>query len=477
MVFVMLVMGLVLGLLLGAAAGWVLAQRRLAEAHAAALESAVKVARAEETGRAHEVMSLQQRAVVEQVRRQEAEARSAVQAELSAALASVDELREAVESSRQQHAEYVSQHRREQAQREQQEAGQAQVLQTLTPVAQQLQAMQQKVAEMEQQRAAQHGQLAEQIRHTRSSVEESRKAADMLAAALSNNAVRGVWGETQLRTLVESAGLLAHVDFATQRSIEADSGARRPDMVISLPGGKQMAVDAKVPYSSFIDAQRTGIEPAERDRLLTEHARKVRGHVDTLAGKAYWTGLEASPEFTVAYIPNDQLLAAAIDSDPSLMDYAFGRGIVLATPTNLWSILKTVAFTWRQDVLTEDAKHLFDLGRELYRRIITLAEHAERLRRSIESTVSNYNKFASSLESRVLVTARKLDALDEEKVLGTAPAAIEQRPTQLTADDFPVHEAGIDELSLFADLERPELDLTAVDAEIVDEVEGRGEAV
>lgn len=398
--------------------------------------------------------------IVAEIREQDAAARAAVESDLAGALATVDALRAALEAAREQHQAMTDQQRLTQREREQAEGGHTQVLKTLTPVADQLRAMQRRVEELEQQRSHQHGELAEQLRSTQVTVAESKKAADTLASALTNNAVRGVWGETQLRTLVESAGLLPRVDFDTQTSIEADSGARRPDMVINLPGGKQMAIDAKVPYNAFIDAHGPQVNPADRQRLLVEHARRVRGHVDALSAKSYWTGLTASPEFTVAFIPNEQLLSVALETDPSLLEYSFGKGVLLATPTNLWAILKTVAFTWRQDVLTDDAKQLFDLGRELYRRISTLADHADKLRRSLETTVKSYNNFANSLESRVLVTARKLDQMDESAVLGTA-RQIDLTPKALTSGEFAV----------MADLERPELtfDFDVADAEVVDE--------
>ena len=411
-----LIVGLVVGLAVGAVLGW-LARQHLVASPAPEESPEVLAARHEaELERAR----LHQEAVVASVRHEEATARAAVQAELAAARAAVEELRDALEAAREQHREFVAEHRAQQQERERAEAGASQVLKTLSPVAQQLQAMRQRVDELEKQRSHQHGELAEQLRTTQHSVAESKKAADTLAAALTNNAVRGVWGETQLRTLVESAGLLQRVDFDLQHSIEADTGARRPDMVINLPGGKQMAIDAKVPYNAFIDAHRTGIQPEERQRLLGEHAKKVRGHVDALAQKSYWTGLSASPEFTVA-------------------------------------------FTWRQEVLTEDAKRLFDLGRELYRRIVTMAEHAEKLRRSLESTIKSYNAFAGSLESRVLVTARKLDQMDESTVL-PRPATIELSPKPLTSGDF----------EAIADLDRPELTfeldaVEAVEAELVDD--------
>lgn len=441
------IVALLVGLLLGAGVTW-LVRRAQHDGEVRDLRHEIELARSR-----NEV-------IVAEIREQDAAARAAVESDLAGALATVDALRAALEAAREQHQAMTDQQRLTQREREQAEGGHTQVLKTLTPVADQLRAMQRRVEELEQQRSQQHGQLAEQLRSTQVTVAESKKAADTLASALTNNAVRGVWGETQLRTLVESAGLLPRVDFDTQTSIEADSGARRPDMVINLPGGKQMAIDAKVPYNSFIDAHGPQVNAADRQRLLVEHARRVRGHVDALSAKSYWTGLTASPEFTVAFIPNEQLLSVALETDPSLLEYSFGKGVLLATPTNLWAILKTVAFTWRQDVLTDDAKQLFDLGRELYRRISTLADHADKLRRSLETTVKSYNNFANSLESRVLVTARKLDQMDESAVLGTA-RQIDLTPKALTSGEFAV----------MADLERPELtfDFDVADAEVVDE--------
>ena len=179
----------------------------------------------------------------------------------------------------------------------------------------------------------------------------------------------------------------------------------------------------------------------------------MRGHIDTLASKAYWAGLDASPELVIAFIPSESLVSSALEADPGIMDYAFGKRVALASPVTLWSVLKTVAFSWQQDVLTDQAKTLFDLGKELYQRLATLSEHADKLRRSIDSTVNSYNQFANSLETRVLVTARKLNALDESKVLGEAKT-IEQSARQLTAVEMEL--ASLDELEGVA---RPELDI------------------
>ncbi len=446
----LLLLGLVLGLVLGTVVGWALRARMMPP-----------------TGVSAEVLAARHEAAVAELRREEGAARAEVQADLAGALASVDELRQTLAELRAHQAEREREHRVRQQERELAETGQTQVLKTLTPVVEHLRTMQQKVDALEKSRVAQHAELATQIRHTQRSVEESRKAADTLASVLKNNSVRGAWGETQLRTLVETAGLLNRVDFELQHTVGADSGERRPDMVIYLPGGKQMAIDAKAPYNSFMDAQREGLQPEVRQQLLTDHAKRVRGHIDALSRKGYWTGLSISPEFTVAFIPNEQLLNAALEVDPSLMEHAFQQGIVLATPTNLWSLLKTVAFTWKQEALTEDAQALFETGQVLYRRIVKLAEHVDKLGRSIQRSVKDYNAFSGSLERSVLPAARKLNAAEPLAKL-PAPSQIEEAPRTLASD-----------FAALGDLDRDELplDLLAgdlVDAEIVEDERDAG---
>lgn len=400
-----------------------------------------------------EVLEARHAAVISQVRHDEAVVRAEIEQQLAGAQASVEGLREQLVQAQEQYRHTLETHRNETRQREAAAQGESKVLEKLAPVAAQLKDMQQKVLDLEKQRSEQHGDLAAQIRATRHSAEQSKMAAETLSAALRNNSVRGAYGELQLKTLVESAGLLNRIDYSVQESISADSGARRPDMVIKLPGRKQVAIDSKVPFSAFIDSFREDISETERKSLQAQHAKQVRGHVDALAGKEYWTGLPVSPEYTIAFIPSEAILNTALDADPTLLEYAFSRGIVLATPVNLWATLKTVALTWKQEDLAENAQELVDLGRELYKRLGKLSDHVSKLGRSIETTVRSYNDFAGSLEGRVLVTARKLDGIDEAKLLGEVKQ-IEGDTRRLTASEFTaLEETGI---------ARPEIDFEQV---------------
>ena len=426
---VALVIGLVIGIVVGSVIGLLVGRARRSAAV---------------TGENPAVVEARHAAALAEVRAEEASLRAELSAEAAALQATAAALRDQLGDQQEQFREFAERTRLEQVERTERERAESKVLQALTPVQETLRTMQQKVTDLETQRSQQHGELSQQLRNATESEERLRVTTDSLASALRNNASRGVWGEAQLRNVVESAGLINRVDFNLQSSISSDAGAGRPDMVVRLPGGKSIAVDAKVPYNSYLEASKipptaTGEEEARRKTLIGQHAKQVKNHIDALSAKTYWAGLEASPDFTVAFIPSEPLLAAALEHDPGLLDYAFSKNIALASPVNLWAVLKTVAFTWQQDVLTEDAKRLFDLSKELYGRLGTLAEHADRLRRSIDSTVSSYNQFASSLENRVLVTARKLDALDESKVIGT-PVLVDQQPKQLTAIELELPE-------------------------------------
>lgn len=366
-----------------------------------------------------------------------AKSRSAGSGDSSALLSRAVSAEATVAAQREQIELLLTQQRGERERAEQD----SKVLQALAPVNEQLRSMGIKVAEMDAQRSLQHGALSQQLRSSLASEENLRATAESLASALRSNSTRGVWGETQLRRLVETAGLLEHVDFSEQHSVKSDAGSGRIDMVVHLSDGKSLAIDAKVPFESFIKANEipitaTGAEADTRARLLGEHVKAMRSHVDALAKREYWEGLETSPELVIGFIPSESLLSAALESDPGLLDYAFRKNVALASPVTLWAVLKTVAYSWRQEGLSKDAKRLFDLSTELYNRLRTLADHSESLRRAIESTVSNYNKFSASLETRVLVTARKIvDTGDPSQAIAT-PATIEITPRALTATEF-----------------------------------------
>jgi DNA recombination protein RmuC len=315
------------------------------------------------------------------------------------------------------------------------------ILQVLTPVQEALRTMQTQVGELERERTTQFGAISQQLLSARQSEEQLRATAESLASALRSNSVRGVWGETQLRRVVEAAGLIDHVDFIEQASVQSDVGRGRIDMVVQLSDRKSLAVDSKVPFDSYLLAQQipltaTGEEAERRARYMTEHVRALRSHIDALAKKEYWEGLADSPDLVIAFIPSESLLSSALEFDPGLLDYAFRKNVAVASPVTLWAVLKTVAYSWRQESLTADAKKLFDLGKELYKRISTLAEYSEALRRSIESTVNNYNKFSASLETRVLVTARKLNEAGDPTMEIAESRGIDESPKALTAPEL-----------------------------------------
>lgn len=394
----------ILALALGVAGGWVVASARAAARGAVEQQALGARVAAAET------------------------ARSGLQAQLDHQVALYREL--------------VGQSRSDQAAREERERREQTVLRALDPVRETLDAMQRKVDGLERDRVEQYSALGEQLRLSREADEALRATTESLASAMRSGTTRGVWGETQLRRVVEAAGLTRYVDFDLQAAVSSDAGAGRPDMVVRLPGGKALAVDAKVPLEAYLQASAIAVtaqgdEGARRATLLSRHARAVRAHVDALAKKTYWAGLASSPEFVICFLPSESLLASALDEDPALLDYAFTRRVALASPVNLWAVLKTVAFTWTQQDVSDEARTLFALGTELYERVGVLAGHANDLRRAIEKTVDSYNRFAGSLESRVLVTARKFPGIDETKLDAVAPpAALDATPRRWTAPEM-----------------------------------------
>ena len=229
-----------------------------------------------------------------------------------------------------------------------------------------------------------------------------------LTNALRTPHVRGRWGEAQLRNVVEYAGMVEHCDYVTQATVATSDGALRPDLVVNIPGGKHVVVDAKAPLAAYLDAFETSDE-AERARHFADHARQVREHIGKLSAKGYWRQFESSPDFVVMFLPDESYLRVAHEHDSSLQEYAWSSNVILASPSTLMILLRTVSMTWQQETVAESAAEISELGRELYKRLATMGAHFSKLGRSLEGAVESYNKTVGSLERQVLVQARRFE--------------------------------------------------------------------
>lgn len=296
-----------------------------------------------------------------------------------------------------------------------------------------------KMSDLEHQRVSWQSTLHQQVDEVRHSTDTLRRETSALATALRKPQVRGQWGELHLRRTIEIAGLVERCDFDQQVHLVGEEGTQRPDVVIRLAGGKNLVVDAKVPLAAYLDALAADSpdEAAVQAEHLSQHARQVRTHVDQLSGKAYWRTLaqngSPAPEFVVLFLPAESVLAAALDADPALLEYAGARNVVLATPTTLIALLRTVAHGWTTETLAERTREIHQLGRDLYSRLGTVGKHLDKLGRSLKSSVESYNSAVGSLETRVLVTARHFsDVADLDDPL-PAPRPVEEAPRPLTA--------------------------------------------
>jgi DNA recombination protein RmuC len=287
---------------------------------------------------------------------------------------------------------------------------------------------------------AQHGvswqsQLKQQVEDVRHTTDTLRRETAGLATALRRPQVRGRWGEMHLRRVVELAGLVDRCDFTEQLTATDASGRVRPDLVVHLAGGKNVVVDAKVPLDAFLDATAEDDDEA-RQAHLARHARQLRQHVDSLAGKTYWRALAATPEFVVLFVPGESFLSAALEADPALLEYAADRMVVLATPTTLIALLRTVAYAWTQQTLADKTREIHELGRDLHERLTTMGGHLDRLGRSLAGAVSAYNRAVGSLENRVLVSARHFTELGVGTEDLPSPAPVTEAPRPLTAAEL-----------------------------------------
>ncbi|HEU4512568.1 MAG TPA: DNA recombination protein RmuC [Nocardioidaceae bacterium] len=288
---------------------------------------------------------------------------------------------------------------------------------------------------LEDQRVSWQSQLRQQVEDVRHSTDTLRRETAALSTALRKPQVRGRWGELHLRRAVELAGLVSRCDFAEQVSVRHEDALLRPDLVVNLAGGKSVVVDAKVPLDAFLDA--TGADSdEERDAHLSRHARQLRQHVDTLGAKAYWRSLPATPEFVVLFVPGESFLSAALEAEPGLLEYAASRQVVLSTPTTLIALLRTVAYAWTQEALADKARDIHTLGRELYDRLGVMGGHLDRLGRSLTAAVTSYNKAVGSLETRVLVSARRFTEMEVSDVELSSPAPVTEAARPLSAPEL-----------------------------------------
>ena len=299
----------------------------------------------------------------------------------------------------------------------------------VAPVREALEHVQAQLHRSERDRVAATAALDEHLSAMRLASDGLRTETAELVTALRAPQVRGRWGELQLERTVEAAGMVEHVDYVTQSSVTDDEGTVRPDLVVRLVGGKNIVIDAKVAFAGYLQAMEARSEKVRADRLRA-HARQLRAHIDALADKAYWQRFDPSPEFVVCFVPADAFLDAALRQDPGLLDHAFARNVVVATPTTLVALLRTIGYTWRQEALSRNAAEVSKLGRELYQRLATMGAHLDKLGRSLTAAVGSFNGAVGTLEGRVLVTARRfadLSVVDE----GTDGRLIE--PEQILA--------------------------------------------
>jgi DNA recombination protein RmuC len=285
----------------------------------------------------------------------------------------------------------------------------------LQPVHERLERYETTVQKVEAERRDAFGLLTGQIEAMRTGTERvSAEAAKLVNALRNAPKARGRWGEQQLRNVLETCGLSEHCDFATEVSVVDGEGVRlRPDVVVRVPGGQSLVIDAKVSLNEYQDAF-GAIDEAARETHLTAHALAIRAHVNTLGAKAYWSQFDDAPDYVVMFIPGEHFLTAALEQDPTLWDYAFDKKVLLATPTNLIAIARTVAAVWRQEKLAKEARQIGELGKELYERLAKAADDLRRVGSGLASAVNNYNSFVASFESRSLVTARKFRELNIE---------------------------------------------------------------
>src|SRR5581483_496385 len=326
------------------------------------------------------------------------------------------------------------------------ERRQTAVEQLVAPIKEQLGKVDAQLLRLDQERRESRGRLEAQLRSLSEAGEKLRSETGALVTALRKPNARGQWGQMQLRNVVELAGMVRHCDFVEQGAVMGDETTLRPDLIVSLPGGKQVVVDAKAPLQGVLDAYQARDE-VERERHLRDHARLLRKHVKSLADKAYWAGMDSAPDFVVMFLPGEHLYGAALEADPTLIEEAMARRVLIATPTTLLAMLRAVAYGWQQERVAESAQAISDLGRELHARLVKLSSLLAKLGRQLNGAVRAYNEAVGSYEARVLPGARRfaehgvtsaggeLHALEQVTVSARTVAADDQPPVD--GDDGP----------------------------------------
>jgi len=284
--------------------------------------------------------------------------------------------------------------------------------QLIKPIKESLEKVDEKIMSLEKTRLSAYSSLNEQVTSLIASQKELRQETGKLGKALRAPSVRGRWGEIQLKRVVEMAGMLNYCDFYEQAHVTTEEGRFRPDLLVKLPGGKNIVVDAKAPLEAYLEAIDCESE-REKEIKLKEHAARIRAHITMLSRKSYWEQFRPAPEFVVLFLPGETFFSAALEKDPSLIEMGVDKQVILATPTTLIALLRAVSYGWRQESLSKNAEQISVLGRELYKRLSDMSSHFGKVGKSLSGAVASYNKAVGSLESRVLTTARRFEQIDQ----------------------------------------------------------------